>query len=269
MKPSDSRLCSSVHLSQIVVWYTATGLYITLHSSSARVHGIFPVQIHLIGIRDSPDHRSVRNKEVKFIWLYSLLSRFSVRCPYYWDRVRIIEVLFKKIYENFVGTLQTVRNREVSVLERHPYQEVRLYTLFSGTYPYRPNKGVPPPTPTPLTGMYASCWNLRRGRAHRECSGEFQLSVKQQKESKILMFLPILRWITSKRPLMFALPSLGTFFLFCSIESVLFWKCEKRDTSGETLCHVSNSNVVVSRHVEIFLPFVVIFKSVKLINFHL
>ena len=32
------------------------------------------------------------------------------------QRVRIIEVFFfKKIYENFVGTLETVRNREVSV----------------------------------------------------------------------------------------------------------------------------------------------------------
>ena len=28
---------------------------------------IHPVQIHLIGIRDSPDHRSVLNKEVKLI----------------------------------------------------------------------------------------------------------------------------------------------------------------------------------------------------------
>ena len=52
---------------KFIVWYTATGLYITLHSSSARLDGIHPVQIHLIGIRDSPDHRSVRNKEVKFI----------------------------------------------------------------------------------------------------------------------------------------------------------------------------------------------------------
>ena len=57
----------SVHLSQIVVSYTATGLYITLHSSSARLDRIHPVQIHLIGIRDSPDYRSVRNKEVKLI----------------------------------------------------------------------------------------------------------------------------------------------------------------------------------------------------------
>ena len=57
-KKSVMFLCT---LSQIVVWYTATGLYITLHSSSARLDGI-----HLIGILDSPDRRSVRNKEVKF-----------------------------------------------------------------------------------------------------------------------------------------------------------------------------------------------------------
>ena len=50
-------------------WYTATGLYITLQRSSARLDGIHRMQIHLIGIRDSPDHRSarVRNKEVKFV----------------------------------------------------------------------------------------------------------------------------------------------------------------------------------------------------------
>ena len=61
------RQCSSANLSQIVVWYTTTGLYITLHSLSARLDGIHLLQIHLIGIRDSPDHRSVRNKEVKFV----------------------------------------------------------------------------------------------------------------------------------------------------------------------------------------------------------
>ena len=67
------KLCFSVHLSQIVVWYTVTGVYITLHNSSARLDGIHPVEIHdhLIGIRDSPDHRSVFNKEVNFIWSYS------------------------------------------------------------------------------------------------------------------------------------------------------------------------------------------------------
>ena len=47
-------------------WYKATGLHI-LHSSSTSRDGIHPVQIHLIGIRDSPEHRSVRNKENKFI----------------------------------------------------------------------------------------------------------------------------------------------------------------------------------------------------------
>ena len=73
---------SSVHISQIVVWYTATGL---LKSPwiAHQPDGIHPMQIRLIGIRDSPaDHRSVRNKEVKFIWIYSLGPRFSVRCPY-------------------------------------------------------------------------------------------------------------------------------------------------------------------------------------------
>ena len=45
-------------------------------------------------------------------------------------RVRIIEGFLKKIYENFFGTLETVRNREVSVLERCPYREVRLYFML-------------------------------------------------------------------------------------------------------------------------------------------
>ena len=36
----------------------------------------------LIGIRDSPDHRSVHNKEVNFICIYSLGSRLSARCLY-------------------------------------------------------------------------------------------------------------------------------------------------------------------------------------------
>ena len=39
---------------------------ITLHSSSARLEGIHPVQIHLIRIQDSPDHRSVhKHRHVK------------------------------------------------------------------------------------------------------------------------------------------------------------------------------------------------------------
>ena len=85
-----------------------------------------PVQIHLIGIRDSPDHRSVGNKEVKFIGICSLDGAETVSV------VRIREGPYyrgfffcKKIYENFVGTLETVRNRELSVLRgssvRYPY----------------------------------------------------------------------------------------------------------------------------------------------------
>ena len=35
----------------------------------------------------------------------------------------------KKIHEHFVGTLETVRNREVSVLGRRLYREVRLYLV--------------------------------------------------------------------------------------------------------------------------------------------
>ena len=91
-----SRLDSPVHLLQIVVWYTATGLL----KSPCIAHqpdGIHPVQIHLIGIRDSPNHRSVRNKEVKFIWIYPLGPRFSVCCPYYRESV-LSRFLLKKIH---------------------------------------------------------------------------------------------------------------------------------------------------------------------------
>ena len=84
------------------------------------------MQIHFIGIRDSPDHRSVGNKEVKFIGICSLHGAETVSV------VRIREGTYyrtfffcKKIYENFVGTLETVRNRELSVLRgssvRYPY----------------------------------------------------------------------------------------------------------------------------------------------------
>ena len=38
------------------------------------------------------------------------------------------------MYENFVGTLKTVRNREVSILETYPYQEVLLYQHSEDTY---------------------------------------------------------------------------------------------------------------------------------------
>ena len=47
-------------------WYKATGLHIILHRSLTSLDGIHPVQIHLIEVRDSPEHRSVLNKENKF-----------------------------------------------------------------------------------------------------------------------------------------------------------------------------------------------------------
>ena len=73
--------------------YAATGLL----KSPCIAHpqdGIHPVQIHLIGIRDSLDHRSVRNNEctawgrdlvpfVRFRDTYLLLAEFSVRTVNY------------------------------------------------------------------------------------------------------------------------------------------------------------------------------------------
>ena len=81
--------------------YSDWAFEITLHSPS----------IHKLS---SPDHRSVRNKEVKFIRIYSLEPRFSVLCPYQTESV-LQRFFLKRTYENFVGTLETVRNREVSV----------------------------------------------------------------------------------------------------------------------------------------------------------
>ena len=46
------------------------------------------------------------------------------------ERVGIMEVFLKKMYEYFVGTLETVRNREESILERCPYRENRLYSFL-------------------------------------------------------------------------------------------------------------------------------------------
>ena len=73
------------------------------------------MQIHLIGIRD----RHLINE-------VSVIKRLSLYEFTLWGRdlvsvVRIREspycrrYFFKRIYENFVGTLETVRNREVSV----------------------------------------------------------------------------------------------------------------------------------------------------------
>ena len=61
----------------------------------------------------------------------NLLSRAEISCPLsVLERVGIMEGFFKKICENFVGTLENVRNREESVLERYPYRENRLYSFL-------------------------------------------------------------------------------------------------------------------------------------------
>ena len=62
------------------------------------------------------------------IYIMNLLSGardLIFRCPYYTESVLWVFFL-KKIYENFVETLEIVRNREVSVL----YQEVRQTVLL-------------------------------------------------------------------------------------------------------------------------------------------
>ena len=61
----------------------------------------------------------------------SVIKRLSLYEFTFWGRdvvsvVRIRESHRKKKYDNFVETLETVRRREVSVLERCPYREVRL-----------------------------------------------------------------------------------------------------------------------------------------------
>ena len=62
------------------------------------------------------------------LWGRDLVSVVCIRkSPYYRG------FFLKKLYENFVGTLETVRNREVSVLERCPYREVPLYLLTNLT----------------------------------------------------------------------------------------------------------------------------------------
>ena len=52
----------------------------------------------------------------------NLPSRAEILCSLFvLERVRIIEVFFEEMYENFVGTEETVRIEKVSVLGRCPY----------------------------------------------------------------------------------------------------------------------------------------------------
>ena len=53
--------------------YSDLAFEITLHSTSARRDS---------PCADSPDHRSVRNKEAYMNYTLSLGPRFCVRCPY-------------------------------------------------------------------------------------------------------------------------------------------------------------------------------------------
>ena len=91
-------------------------VYITLHSSSARLDGIHPVQIHLITAVYVIKRLSL------YVNVFTLCGRDLVsvvrirESPYY-------RVCFsRKISENFVGALEAVRNRE-----NCPYRGVRLY----------------------------------------------------------------------------------------------------------------------------------------------
>ena len=70
----NSRLYPSLRISQIVVWYTVTGL-LKSPCIAQQPDKIHPEQIYLIRIRDSPDHRSVRRKEVKITLIYP-------QCPF-------------------------------------------------------------------------------------------------------------------------------------------------------------------------------------------
>ena len=62
-------------------FHKVTGLLNSLCTAN-QPDGIHLAQTYLIRIWDSPDHWRVRNKEVKFIWIYSLGPRFRVCCPY-------------------------------------------------------------------------------------------------------------------------------------------------------------------------------------------
>ena len=79
LKKSVMFLC--VRLSKIFVWYTATGLYITLRNPPARLDGIHPVEIRLIGIRIIEGFFFFLRKYLKILsghWKLSVIER----CPY-------------------------------------------------------------------------------------------------------------------------------------------------------------------------------------------
>ena len=114
MKPSKSRLCSSVHLSQIVVGIQRLPAFeIILHSSSARLGGIHAVQIHLIGI-----HLIIAVSVIKrlrlhefTLWGRDLVSVVRIReSPYYRG------VFFYRKYMRILSG-----HWKLSLIERCPY----------------------------------------------------------------------------------------------------------------------------------------------------
>ena len=131
MKPSKSRLYSSAHLSQIVVWYTIQRLGLLYHLVQ-----LITQTRQDSPCADSPDRDSgcgiclisavsiiKRLSLYEFtLWGQDLVSVVRIReSPYYRESILQRFFFLQQIYENFVRTLETVSDREVSILERCPY----------------------------------------------------------------------------------------------------------------------------------------------------
>ena len=94
------------------------------------------MQIHLVGIRESSDHRRARNNLNRLslyeftLWGRDLVSVIRIReSPHYKG------FFLKQIYENFVGTLETVRNRQVSVPRGSTVQNYCLHSYKNVVFP--------------------------------------------------------------------------------------------------------------------------------------
>ena len=100
--------------------YSDLAFEITLHSTSARQDS---------PCADSPDHRSVRNKEA-YMNILSLWGRDFVSVVHIRESLFYRGFFLKKILnENFFGTLETVRNGEVSV-RRGSTLSSKIHTCF-------------------------------------------------------------------------------------------------------------------------------------------
>ena len=98
-------LCTHLQINCFV--YGDWAFEVTLHSPSARLGGIYPVQIHLIGIHLITTASITKRLSLYKVTLWGpdLVSDVRSReSPYYRGS------FLKKIYENFVGILETVRN---------------------------------------------------------------------------------------------------------------------------------------------------------------